>query len=280
MPARSASSESAMMYRYHPPESATDVRYNYHWEILQAALEATVGKYGPYQFTPSIAMNEDRQLYEIRKNRGLLTVMIREASEENEKTLIPVRIPIDRNLLSYRVLLIDKKNSDLLSKVSSLEDLKKITLGQGQGWGDVDILQAAGFKVVTEMEYDKIFQRLMVGNFIGFPRGVTEVIEEYQQRKQRMQNMVIEDTLLLYYPLPTYFWFPNTAIGKSQAQRVDEGMNLLLDNGEYEKIFQKYHASLITRLHLKDRKIFRIDNPFLPKTTSFSDERLWYDPTK
>ena len=269
-----------MMYLYHPPEAAGDIRYNYHWEILKAALDATAEKFGPYSLTPSILMNEDRQLYEIRQKTGLLTVMIRETNNENEKSLFPVRIPIDRNLLGYRVFLIHKKDRGLFSAVSSLADLREITLGQGKGWGDVDILKAAGFDVVTEVYYDKIFSRLMAGNFTGFPRGVTEVLAEYEQRRETMRDLVIEDSLLLYYPLPTYFWFPQDDEGALLAKRVEEGMQLLIKNGQYERLFQKYYGSLIDRLHLRERKVFRIDNPFLPHTTPFSDKKLWYDPTQ
>lgn len=279
-PLHATAETSGMTYLYHPPESTSDMRYNYHWEILRAALEATADTYGLYNLTPTVWMNEDRQLHEIRKDTGLLTVMIRETTKENEATLIPVRIPIDRNLLGYRVFLIHKKDRGVFAAVNTLDDLRKITMGQGKGWGDVDILESAGFTVVTEIYYDRIFARLMAGNFTGFPRGVTEVLAELEQRRQLMKDMVIEDSLLLYYPLPTYFWFPKNDKGKLLAQRVEDGMNLLINNGEYDKIFQKYYGSLITRLHLKNRKIFRIANPFLPETTPFSDRRLWYDPTR
>ena len=38
-----------------------------------------------------------------------------------------------------------------------------------------------------------------------------------------------------------------------------------------------FHARL-EQLRLKERRIFRIDNPLLGPETPFNDKRLWFDP--
>ena len=45
-----------MRYTHPPPESNADVRMNYYWELLQAALEETTPKWGPFQIVVSPAM--------------------------------------------------------------------------------------------------------------------------------------------------------------------------------------------------------------------------------
>src|SRR4051794_33635770 len=81
-------------YIYHPPESALDVRYLYHWEILRTALEKTRPKWGPYRMVPSKPMTEQRQAFELKNATGKLTVMYLSTTPDFEKTLIPIRIPV------------------------------------------------------------------------------------------------------------------------------------------------------------------------------------------
>lgn len=267
-----------MKFFYHPPESPHDVRYDFHWEVLRSALEVTEKKYGPFEMTPTVMMTEERQLREILKKDPMLTVMIRETNEDFEKKLTPVRIPIDRNLIGYRIFLIRGDNQWKFLKTKSLTDLKKITLGQGKGWGDVEILENAGFKVTTEVYYDDLFKSLDNGKFEAFPRGVTEIEEELKKFKKLYRHLAIEENFLIYYPLPTYFWFPKSNEGKGMAQRVEEGFRTLIKNGHYQKIFDKYYAASIAELGLKRRKVIHIENPFLPSTVPYEDKELWYNP--
>src|SRR6059036_175144 len=97
-----------MTYVYHPPESSLDVRYLYHWEILRTALEKTKPKWGAYRMAPSALMTEQRQAFELKNATGRLTVMYLSTTPEFEKTLIPIRIPVDKNLGGYCVFLIRK----------------------------------------------------------------------------------------------------------------------------------------------------------------------------
>ncbi len=266
-----------MTYFYHPPESPLDVRYNYHWSILKSALDVTQKKYGEYEMKASVFMTEDRQVRELLKRESKLNTMIRETSVEFEKKFLPVRIPIDRNLIGYRVLLINKKDRELFKNVNTLEDLKKLSFGQGAGWGDVEILKAAGLNVVTEVYYDKIFENLRSGQFTAFPRSVTEVQEEFDKRKDKMPELMIEESILLYYPLPTYFWFPATEEGKRLRARVKEGMEMIIANGEFDKLFDQHYRAKITNLKIRKRKFFRIDNPMLPSSVTQQKKQFWVD---
>lgn len=42
-------------------------------------------------------------------------------------------------------------------------------------------------------------------DFDYFSRSVIEIYEELASRKQLYPKMVVEETILLYYPLPLYF---------------------------------------------------------------------------
>ncbi len=270
--------DEPMRYIYNAPESNLDKRYPYHWTILKTALEKTIPKYGPYTLQPSEPMTERRQRFELENATGKLTVMYLGTIPEMERELIPIRIPVDKNLGGYCVFLIRKENQKRFDAVNSLEDLRQFKYGLGQGWIDVDILSSNRFQVVTASCYDCIFEMMDNKRSDAALRAAVEVIDEYEARRTTMPDICIETNLVLYYPMPMYFWFPKTDEGRRLAARAEEGMRMMLADGTYDKIFAEFQDAKIQRLKLKERKIFRINNPFLGPETPFQDKRLWFDP--
>ncbi len=273
-----AESREVMTYIYDAPESSLDVRYLYHWEILRTALERTTPKWGAYRMVPSGFMTERRQAFELENATGKLTVMYLSTTPDFEKSLIPIRIPVDKNLGGYCVFLIRADEQGRFASVRSIDDLRRFTYGLGLGWIDVDILRSDGFKVVTGSSYEGLFEMLVNKRFDIFLRAATEVLDEYGQRKKALPALRIEDSIIFYYPLPMYFWFPKTNEGRRLAARAEEGMRMMIADGTYDRIFDKYQRHKIEQLHLKERRIFRINNPFLGPETPFNDKRLWFDP--
>jgi ABC-type amino acid transport substrate-binding protein len=274
----SAPAPKPMAYIYHPPESPTDVRYMYHWEILRTALEKTKAKWGPYQMVASERMTEQRQTFELKNKTGKLTVMYLSTTPDFERNLVAVHIPVDKNLGGYCVFLIRKGEQPRFDAVRSLDDLRKFSYGLGLGWIDVDILSANRFNVVTGSDYDGLFEMLVHKRFDVFLRAAVEVLDEYDQRKGKLPALDIEKNIVFYYPLPMYFWFPRTADGRRLAARAEEGMRMMIADGTYDRIFDKYQRWKIERLQLKSRRIYSIGNPFVGPETPFADKRLWFDP--
>jgi hypothetical protein len=265
-------------YIYNAPESDMDVRYLYHWEILKAALERTRPKYGPFTMAPSLRMSEKRQTAEMLHGSSLLNVMYLGTTRQLEERLLPIRIPVDKNLGGYNVFLIRKEDAGRFADVRSLDGLRRFSYGLGYGWIDVGILRASDFKVVTGEQYDGLFTMLLNKRFDVFLRAATEVLDEVEQRKDSMPNLYIENSILLYYPLPMYFWFSRTAQGRKLAERAEAGMRMMIADGEFNRIFEKHQRKKIERLHLRERELFKIENPFLSPETPFADKKLWFDP--
>jgi len=267
-----------MLYVYNAPESPADQRYVYHWEILRTALERTTAAYGPFVLTPAVAMSERRQADELQRATGALTVMYLDTNPTFERSLEPVRIPVDKNLAGFRVFLIRAEDRARFAAVHTLEDLRALKVGLGLGWLDVEILRHSGFEVVTGSSYDGLFAMLVNRRFDGFLRGAVEILGEHEQRHAAMPDLAIEDSLLLYYPLPMYFWFSRTAQGRRLAARVRDGMQAMIDDGSYDRIFLAHHGHKIEQLHLASRRILEIPNPFVGPETPLEDTRLWFDP--
>jgi ABC-type amino acid transport substrate-binding protein len=272
--------DADMQYVFNAPESALDFRYIYHWEILRTALDRTTPKYGPYKLTPAPLMTEKRQTYELENATGSITVMYLGTTRELERNLEPVRIPVDKNLGGYNVFLIRKADEHRFEGLRTLDDLRKFSYGLGLGWEDVAIMQSNNFRVVTGSSYDGLFEMLINRRFDIFLRAAVEVLGEYDERRSSMPDLAIEQNVILYYPLPMYFWFSKTIVGERLTQRAREGMLAMIEDGTYDRIFWKYQGAKVARLKLRDRRIFRISNPNLVPETPFWDARLWFDPTK
>jgi len=274
----SAAAAEVMRYVHHPPESSLDVRYNYHWTILRTALEKTKAKWGPYVMVSSEPMSERRQAFELKNATGKITVMYLSTTPDFEKNLIPVRIPVDKNLGGYCVFLIRKGEQQRFAHIRSLEDLRSFRYGLGLGWIDVDILRANRFQVVTGSSYEGLFEMLVHRRFDIFLRAAVEVLDEYDNRRMALPDLAIENSLVLYYTLPMYFWFSRTDEGRRLAARAEEGMRMMIADGTYDAIFDRYQRHKIERLRLKERRIFRIENPNVGPETPLHDKKLWFDP--
>ena len=271
-------SKPIMNYIYNAPESAIDVRYIYEWEILRTALEKTKKRYGNYQMVKAEVMTEKRQAFELTHPNSKISVMYLGTTPTFEKNLIAIHIPVDKNLEGYNIFLIRQEMKLNFMNIKTLDDLRKFSFGLGYGWLDVNILHDSGLNVVTGSSYDGLFEMLINKRFDIFLRSAVEISDEVEERKTTMPELFIEDSICFYYPMPMYFWFSKTEEGKRLAARAEEGMRLMIADGTYDQIFDRYFQHKIEKLHLKTRKLFTIKNPLLGPETPFANKRLWFDP--
>ncbi len=270
-----APGSAPMAYIYPPPESASDKRMNYYWELLHAALEATTAKWGAYVMEPSsIVMNAERSQVLLADSRTI-SLLARTTSKEREVLMRPIYIPLDKGLTGYRLFLIERPTQSKLRDVRSLEDLKPFSIGQGSRWVDTEILRHAGLTVVTGGGYESLFKMLQAGRFDLFSRGINEVGEELHAGHARDPNLAIEQNLMLYYPLPRYFFFARTDEGEQLAQRVEAGLHMLMESGEFEVLYKKFKRQMLTGLHLSGRRVLRIENPTLSTQTPLGKREYW-----
>ena len=220
-----------MRYIHPPPESNADVRLNYYWELLQAALEETTPRWGPFQITVSPNVISAARAELLLAGSSDITITVRTTSTDREKTLQAVMIPLDKGLTGYRLFMTKAPTQQRLSQVRTLQDLKQFSIGQGINWIDGDILRNAGFNVVTGPNYDSLFAMLEANRFDLFSRGINEIGMEFNFASGQYPYLTIEKSLMLYYPLPRYFFFSRTKDGERLAHRVEEGLRLSLGLG-------------------------------------------------
>jgi len=277
--ARAADDGAAPWHFVHnAPETADDRRYDYHWRVLRAALEVTRGEYGDYRLEPGEPMSEKLQVVEMQRPQGGLNTLVLDATQALEEALQPVKIPVDKGLLGFRVFLIQAADQPRFTGVQSLEQLRQFSFGQQREWSDVAVYQAAGLPVVSGSSYEGLFKMLMLRRFDAFGRGVTEVGGELTHWRKKYPQMAIEKGLLLYYPLPVYFWFPRTEEGNRHAQRVAAGMLALIADGTLDRLFIEEYGEVIQQFGLQKRRMIRIANPGLPPGQPFDNKAYWFVP--
>jgi hypothetical protein len=265
-----------MDYIYNGPESASDRRYSFHWDILRQALERTRPTHGPYNLSPAVFMSEQRQQLELRKDSGKITVMILGTTEELERALTPIRIPVDKGLSGFFVCLIHSDQQTALAQVRTLKELRKFKVGLANDWLDAEVYKANGFQVIPGNNYDGLFHMTRHKRFDIFPRSVVEVLPEWESRRTSIPELAIENALLIHYHWPMYFWFSKTKSGEQLAKRAQIGLEKMLEDGSYDRLFQVHFRDAIERLNLKNRTLIELENPLLPKATPLSDQRLWF----
>lgn len=256
-------------------EERSETRYPPYVELLQKALDRTRTQYGPATLQPSrLPMNASRSSLELQ--RGSIDVIWNVATEERERELLPVRIPIEKGLLGYRIALISQDRQAAIDRVQTLADLRKMTIGQGLGWGDIELYRYNGIHVAAA-NYTSLFSMVASGRFDLFPRGVGEVFAEFDAYAGSHPKLAIEQHLALYYPWPYYFFF-HRKTGTQLAARVEQGLRQMIRDGSFDAWFQKHYGTAIRRANLAKRRIIRLENPLLPKDTPLDDPTLWYTP--
>jgi hypothetical protein len=264
---------------YPPPESADDIRDLDAVKLLRTALEKTEPSDGAFAMYPSKSGVMSTARYQKEVQDGVrLNVIWAAVTEELEQDALPVRIPIRKGILGYRIFLIRKQDREKFAKITTLDELKQLTVGQGHGWKDVEVFKANGFPVITGDSYEGLFKMLVNGRFDYFSRGINEAPEEYAARKDDLPDLWVEEHLLLYYPWPKYFFVSKNA--PLLADRLERGLNMMIEDGSFDEIFRKYHGASIQAANLKNRRLFTISNPLLPATAPLGRKQLWYTPFK
>jgi hypothetical protein len=260
-----------------PVKSQNDRRFDYPLALLHAVMARTQQEYGPYEIkTFEKAISRKRALRELVA--GHITVFSTPTLRDWEAEATPVRIPIRKGILGYKLFLINKGMQPQFSKITTSAGLKKLRLGGGLQWGSTQAFKVLGFKVYGGTEYEPLFEMLAGNRFDYFPRGVNEIFTEYNLRYDLYPRMEIEQELAIYLPQPTYFFI---SPGKVRlAERITTGLKALIAEGTLDKLFMQYYGDALAKANLESRRIITFKNPSLSAQTPFQQSELWLKITK
>jgi len=254
---------------YPPPHSRTDTRNQYPIRLLETALQKAGGQYRAEE-TP-LRMQQGRAKSLLQHGQGIDVVWAM-TSIETEANLLPIRIPIFKGLISWRLLLINQRHAEKFKQITSAHALKRMVAGQGHDWPDTPILRANGFRVHGSSDYLSLFQMLKQNRIDFFPRSIVEIWAEAETHRQ--DGIIVEPAILLRYPSAFYF-FVNKNNTKLAAE-LTAGLEMMIQDGTFDRLFHEYHDEAISKAALKTRTVFELDNPILPPETPLGRDVLWF----
>jgi hypothetical protein len=239
----------------------TQSRQQYEREVLDAALKATTAAHGKYQ------LQEDLTDYPLAADEASVfrskgfdifgTVAGNTKLAAEKKILIP--LPLMKGLLGYRILIIRAADKEKFAAIKSAQQLQQLRLGT---WADAELFRQNGYKVEEKGSFDDLFTRLENNEFDYVSFGANEVAGVFAQRAAQSGKLIVDSSLLVYYPFPLVFYVnPNN---KALAKQVTQGLQTISSNGELDAIFNRYFGAELKLLNLSSRTKITLKNPILP----------------
>ena len=270
--------EAAEMVVGYPSYSDTDGQdpmHVYHLAALRLGLDRSGAHYRLQPVRKPIGQGRAiRDLAGAQPDFSLLWSM---TSEEREQQLLPVRIPMDRGLMGWRLLLIRRADAERFAGIRSLDALRDMTAGQLYDWPDTAILRASGLTVGTTSVYDSLFTMLARGRVDYFPRSVLEIQDEMRQYGNA-NDLMIAPGLMLRYPTANYFF-----VSRQNAQLaadLQRGLERAVEDGSLQTLFMTHFRQRLKPLRLPELREFAMKNPTLPAATPLQRPELWADPAQ
>lgn len=267
-----------MRFIYPPGESVGDVRHQYFWQLLDAVLASNTDKYGAYLLQAyDGVLPFQRAAAEVESGTGLVNIIARTSNPVLEKRLLPISLPLDKGLVGLRLFLVMPPTQGRLNLIKTQAELAEFSIGQGANWGDLHILRQSGFnKLRLADNYRSLFQMLAAGRFDLFPRGLSEIEAELLAHKAEFPDLMIERRFALRYPIAFIFYVPRTPEGQAMAERITDGLWRLQKNGNFERLYANYKASVLKNIQLAGRTVFVLPNSMtLPALPALTDKAWW-----
>ncbi|WP_339616598.1 diguanylate cyclase [uncultured Gilvimarinus sp.] len=208
---------------------------------------------------------------------GTIDIMWAATTKQTEQQLIPIRVPLYKGLLGYRVFIIHKDNRHLFADITDYSQLKSLVFGQGRGWPDTDIMRHNGLTVETGT-YEGLFLMADGQRFDAFPRGIHEPWSEVASRSEL--ELAIDDNLMFVYRMPFYLFVSPRR--PELAEALNTGLTIALEDGSFDTLIMNDPTvqTVMARGNIAKRRAFALENPNLPAATPVDNPTLWFDPAE
>ncbi|MBF7072492.1 amino acid ABC transporter substrate-binding protein [Glaciecola sp. MH2013] len=257
---------------YPGPLFEGDKRHEYPEAVLKLALEKTGVR---FEMRASERLKyQAKALRQLRENIQV-NVVWSMTDRQREDELLPIRIPIAKGLIGWRVLLTHQDKPFFRKKIDSLADLQVYSAVQGLDWPDTKILQANGFNVLAAQNHTESSQLISRKQADFYPRSVIEVLPELNALNAD-PDVKLKNGIALHYKAAMYFFVNKKNV--TLARVIEVGLQRAIEDGSFDALFYEYHGNMLTTLALEDMQHFELENPLLPINTPIFEEAYWYSP--
>lgn len=260
LPLRIALADEPLLVKYLGNNTAS-ISEDYYLAIIDAALKATESTYGPYQlvFTQEQLSSERKHELLVAGEKVNIDRLVGFPNQKGPREgLIRIGLPVLNGFMGYRILLIRREDQTRFSSIKTLEELQKLSMGFGKGW-EGHVYKHNGFSVAEPLNMTMLLKMLAGKRYFFVPLSVIEIDDHYAIDGKPVDSLVPEQSLLIYMPLPVYFYVsPEQPI---LADRITVGLKYLQENGQLDKIFKDHFSERLKRLRLSERTLIELSNP-------------------
>lgn len=268
------SEQATRVITYSWPETMQDdKRGDYPVALLRLAIEKSGNKFVLQPSKSDLA--QQRTIHQVATGTGT-DIVWTFTTKSLEQQLLPIRIPIDRGLLGWRLLLIRKNEQSRFQQVTDKQQLAQLIAVQGHEWPDVNVLKSNDFKVITGANYSGLFNMLKLGRADYFPRAISEI--QFELETHSNNELAIAESIVLYYPAPMYFFVNPKDIALAQA--IEHGLRTAITDGSFKQLFLAHFAEHIDKAELSNKLIISLENSELSAETPLQQKELWFEPNK
>jgi len=260
-----------------PKDAVYNKRFTYFGDLLNLVLSRSGRAYQlkPREIAPSPTVRNVMYM-----QQGKFDVIPMHTNAEREKRLRPIRFPIYRGLIGWRLFIINKKMQSPFSELTTRQQLKRLKAGQVYDWPDTHILTGEQFTVRTSKDWTGVLNLLYHGRIDYFPRGIPEVWEEIDKLDNNLipvksrPQFAVEERLVLHYP-SAFYMFVNKE-NEALAQALEAGFEKAVADGSFKQLLMNYVGPSINRSNLANRRVISIPNKGLSKETPLDRKALWF----
>lgn len=234
--------------------------YAYRYQLIKDGLEITRAEFGDYQLQPYKSVTTSVRSAQLMNEGKQLNLYWTSPGTPVAKAQV-IEIPVDilSGLLGYRVCLINQDAATNLSKIKDVQSLASIKIGQAL-WSDLAVYRANQLEIVDAPSFDSLFMMLSAKRFDCIALGVDEIVRIYETRKAQYPFLMIDPHLLIHYHYPVYLY-----VSKNHpllAQRIALGLQKMKSNGDFDRLFYKFHSENLERLQLQKRNLICLKSPY------------------
>jgi len=255
-------------------QSIEDVSHGYFIELLTLTLIKSVPKY-PAKVVQVLGEGEITHGRTLRLlGDNVVDVFWSGTNTQRERDLLPIRIPLFKGLLGYRVSLIHKSNYEKFVGIGKKE-LQALIACQGQHWPDSDILEDNQFQVARVVRFDSMFKMLNQGRCDYFPRSIFEGYAELLSAQQLYPDLMMFDEVILQYDFPMYYFVNQDNL--ELAKQIEYGFKQANADGSLQALMARHIVSkqLFPLSQWKNKQYIHLFNNDLPELTPINDSALW-----
>jgi ABC-type amino acid transport substrate-binding protein len=250
-----------MVVRYHKTESLADLNA-FHFALVNAALEITRPEFGDYVIEPyGLAPTAKRQAILLSEGTLLNLQWASPGTPISQADVVQIPFDFLQSILGYRICLINSKARVNLADSAHPGGLKKVRIGQGYDWTDVEVYRHNQIPIFVYPGLENLIPALGLNRIDCLALGANEVQFKYEDLKKKYPFLKVDPSLILYYHFPIHFYVSKKH--PELAQRMTIGLDKLQKSGAYNELFNQHYAQYLAPLNLQNRKIICLVNPYL-----------------